>query len=386
MKDNLFLEKKFVLALAVLIGTIVGAGIFGIPYTISKSGIIPGFFYFSILGLATLFSHLFFGEIVLRTKERYRLIGYSRKYLGKFGEILITFSTIFGMTGVLLAYIILGGDFLRIIFSPLFNLPSFYFSLIFWLILSYFIFLGLKLIAPAEVFTNLSFFLIILIVFSFLLTKFDLKNLSLINFQHLFLPYGVILFALAGWSAIPEMAEILKNSQERKSFKKIIILATIIVIILYLLFSLGVVGVSGENTSPEVLSGLVPFLGKKIIILGALFGVITLADSFLIIGLYLRNTLIYDYNFPKILAFLISSGLPLFLFLIGFRKFIEVIGFVGTVIGGIEGIVIILIFSKIKKLGDREPEYSLKIPSILIYFLIIVFVLGAISQIFYYFK
>jgi len=378
--------KNFFLALATLIGTIVGAGIFGIPYVISKSGIIPGLFYFLILGLAVLLLHLFYGEIVLRTKEKHRLIGYSQKYLGKWEKFLITISTILGTTGVLLAYLILGGEFLKIIFSPFFTLSSFHFSLIFWLILIYFIFKGIKLIAPAEIFTNLAFFIIIFIVFCFLIPKLNLENFNLIDSKYIFLPYGVIMFALVGFVAISEMADILKTSEERRSFKKVIVIASEIVIILYFFFSLAVVGVSGKDTSPEALSGLVPFLGQKIIIFGALIGAITLADSFLIIGLYFKNTLIYDYHLPKILAFLISSGLPLFLFLIGFRAFIPVIGFVGTIIGVIEGIIIVLIFEKIKKLGDREPEYSLRLPSILIYLLIIIFIFGAISQIFYYLK
>ncbi|MBZ9572421.1 hypothetical protein KJA15_03760 [Patescibacteria group bacterium] len=382
----IFLNKKFLFALAILIGTIIGAGIFGIPYVIAQSGIIPGFFYFLILGLSVTFLHLFFGEIVLRTKEKHRFVGYSQKYLGKGGKILITISTILGLTGTLLAYLILGGEFLKIIFSPLLNLSSFYFSLIFWVILSYFIFRGLKLIAPTEILTNSAFFLIIFLVFCFLLPKINLQNFNLINFRHVFLPYGVILFALGGWVAIPEMGDILKSPKERKVFKKIIILTTVIVVILYLLFSLAVVGVSGKNTSPEAFSGLVPFLGPKIIFLGALFGVITLADSFLVICLYLKNTLIYDYRLPKTLSAIVSSGLPLILFLIGLRGFIEVIGFVGTILGVIEGVVITLIFKKIKKLGERKPEYSLKAPSILIYFLIFVFILGAVSQIFYYLK
>ena len=194
------------------------------------------------------------------------------------------------------------------------------------------------------------------------------------------------MFSLMAFTAIPEMTDVLTEQKERKDLKKIIIFASIITIILYLLFSLSIIGVSGKSTSQDALFGLVPFLGKKIVILGALVGVITLADSFLIICLYFKNVLIFDYKLPKIWAFLISILLPLFLFLIGFREFISVIGFIGTILAMIEGIVILLIFSKIKKLGDREPEYSLKIPTFLIYFLIIIFILGAISQIFYYLK
>jgi len=43
------MKRDFLLALSTLIGLTIGAGIFGIPYSILKSGIIPGLFYFFIL-------------------------------------------------------------------------------------------------------------------------------------------------------------------------------------------------------------------------------------------------------------------------------------------------------------------------------------------------
>jgi len=352
---------------------------------ISKSGVIPGLFYFLILGIVILFLHLCFGEIVLRTKEKHRLIGYSEKYLGKGGKFLITISTVVGMTGILLAYLILGGEFLDMIFSFL-ELSSLHFSLVFWIILIYFVLRGIKIIARTEIFTNLTFFILILVVFFVLLPKVNLDNFRLIDLSDIFLPYGVIMFSLVGFLAVPEVIDILKGPKERKNLKKIIVISSLIVIVTYLFFSFAVVGVSGRDTSPEALSGLVPFLGQKIITLGALFGVITLADSFLIISLCFKNALIWDYNLSRNLAFSISLGLPLFLFLIGLRQFIQVIGFVGTILGMIEGVVILLIFKKAKKLGNREPEYSVKTPSFLIYFLMVIFILGAISQIFYYLK
>jgi tyrosine-specific transport protein len=375
-------DKKFFLALAVLMGTIVGAGIFGLPFVISKSGVIPALFYFFILGLAVLLLHLMFGETVLRTEGKMRLSGYSQKYLGKNGKLMVTISTFIGITGSLLAYIILGGNFLKIIFSSLINLSAFQFGLIFWAILVYFIFKGLRVIAPAAVFTNIAFFIIIFIVISFLLPEFRFNNLSLANRENIFLPYGIIMFSLTGFAAIPEIAGILKSQEERKIFKKVIIVASLVSIILYLIFSLGVIGVSNGKTSEEAFSGLVPFLGKKIITLGALFGVITIADSFLIICLYFRNTLIYDYHFPKILASFTSSFLPLLLFL-RFRNFTQVVSFAGTILGTIEGIIILLLFKKAKKLGNRTPEYSLNIPNYLIYIMMAIFILGMFFQLFY---
>ena len=381
MKNN-----SFFLSIALLLGTMIGAGIFGIPYVVSRSGIFPALFYFLILGAASLLIHLFLGEIILRTKGKHRLPGYAQKYLGDWGKILAAFSVILGIILALLAYIILGGNFLNILFSSFNGLSSFRFSLIFSLVLLPFIVRRVKFVAETEVLTNIVFVLIIFLIFFLSLTKLDLDNFSLLAdelvWENIFLPYGVILFALIGWSAVPEMAEVLEKKEDKKQFKKAIIFSIIIAIFIYLLFVFSVVGVSGKNTSPETFSGLLSYLDPKIILLGVLAGVITIADSFLILSLHLRNTLVYDYGFHMIPALFMSWGVPLILFLLGFRQFIDVIGITGTFIGAIEGILIILIFKKAKILGNRKPEYSLKIPSFITYALIIMFVLGAISQFF----
>lgn len=362
-----------------MLGTIIGAGIFGLPYVVEKSGLIPGFFYFLILGGAVLLIHLFFGEIILRTKEQCRLPGLAQKYLGNWGRIFVMVSVTVGVIGALLAYLILSGEFLKLLFPSL-NPFQAQLTLIFGLILSYFILRGIKLIASLELLTNLVFFLVIILVLFFCLPKFNLSNISILNVPHLFLPFGVILFSLIGWSAIPEVADFLKFPQNKKALKKIIIFGTLIIVPFYLIFAVAIIGVAGENTSQDALSGLLPFLGPKIIILGALAALITLADSFLVLGLYLRNTFVCDLKLSKNLAVLITCGLPLFLFFIGFRSFIGVLGFVGTIVGVIEGVAIILIFKKAKTAGNREPEYSLKIPSLLLYFLIAMLIFGALSQ------
>lgn len=389
--------KKFCLALATLIGTTVGAGIFALPYVMQKSGLLPGIFYLFLLGLALCFLHLFYGEIVLRTKEKHRLPGYCQKYLGHGSKIVVSVATISGLIGSILVYIILGADFLRIIFSPFLALISFLplqnflantFALgfCFWLLLSYFIFRGIKLIAPTELLINILFFFVVLVIFIFAFPNISWQNFTSVNFSHLFLPYGVVLFAFAAFAAIPEMADILETSQEREKYKRVIVWASLIVFLLYLLFSLVVIAVSGSLTSREALQGLIPFLGKKIIALTAFFGIIAVASSFLILGNYFKNILVYDYKFPAFWAAAIACGLPFGLFLLGFRNFIYAIAFVGSLIGVFEGILIILVYKQAKKLGDREPEYNMRAPSWLLYFLIAIFIVGALVQIGYFLK
>jgi len=371
---------KLLKAAAIFIGTIIGAGIFGLPYVINKSGVVTGFFYFLILGGVVLLIHLFFGEAILRTKDPCRLPGLAQKYLGVWGKVLVTISVIGGLVGALLAYLILSSNFLKILCASFANLSAVELAVIFWAIMSYLIFRGIKLIASVELLTNIVFFSASLIILFFCLPKFDFQNLAVFNLPNIFLPFGVILFSLIGWSAIPEMIDFLKNPSDKRRVRKAIILATAVVVPFYLLFSLAILGATGNRIGSDTLSSLAPLLDSKIIFLGVLAALVTLADSILVLGLYLKNTLIYDLRLSRSLAGLISCGLPLGLFLIGFKDFIGTLGFVGTIVGVIEGTAIILIFKKAKKLGDRNPEYNLKVPALLLYLLIMVLILGAISQ------
>jgi len=226
-------------------GTIIGAGIFGIPYVVARSGIVPSFFCFFLLGGVSFLIHLFLGEITLRTEQKHRLAGYAKRYLGGWGSSLVAFSVVLGTILSLVAYIILGGRFLKIFFSfclPSFNITDFRLSLIFALFLLPFLFKGIKMIAKTELISNAIFGLIIVLVFLFSLPNFDFNNFSLLNSSDIFLPYGVILFALTGWSAVPEMTEILKSSEDKKKLKKAIIFSIIAAICIYLIFILAVVG------------------------------------------------------------------------------------------------------------------------------------------------
>lgn len=366
-------------AIATIVGITVGAGIFGLPYVVSKSGLLTGLFYFILLGGSSLLLNLLLGEIVLRTKEKHRLVGYARKYLGRWGGFFMTISILFSI-GTLLAYIILGGNFLKILISPWLDVSSFSLSLFFGLLLSPFIFLGIKFIAPAELFSNTLFLLAIFTIFLFAIPQIRLENFHLVNIAHGFLPYGVALFAFSGLAAIPEISEILKTAEERRRYKGAIIASSAIIFFIYLLFSVAIVGVSGSGTTSDALGGLEEFLGPKIIFAGALAGLITLADSFLIIGLYARNTFIYDYRWPKIFACCFVVGLPLVLFWAGAREFIATIGIVGAIAGAAEAIAVIFIFQKAKMLGDREPEYDIRVPPLLLYSLVVLFAVGFLLQ------
>lgn len=360
----------------------MGAGIFGLPYVISKSGVLPAVFYFLLIGGAVMVLHLLFGEVCLRTNGKHRLIGYSEMYLGKVGKRLVVVSTLFGFLGVLLVYIILGGRFLAIALAPFFSLSDTTASFLFWIVLSFFILQGIQLIARAEFFMNLLLLLFGILMFVFALPHVQSANFTLIERSNIFLPYGVILFSLLGWAAIPEIADLFKSKKDKRSLDNVIVWTFVIVIAFYLAFSFLVVGVSGQNTSPNALDGLVPFLGQNIVIAGALFGLVALASSFLILGNYLKNSLRYDLKLPYIVSASIAVFIPFLIYFIGVRDVISVMGILGAALGAIEGVIIILIFQKAKNKGKRTPEYSLRFPKVLLVSVAIILALGAAAEIF----
>ena len=81
------MKNKVFRAISALVGTVIGAGIFGIPYVVAKIGFLPGIFYLLTLGTLVLFLNLLYGEVILRTPGDHQLTGYAEIYLGKFGKI-----------------------------------------------------------------------------------------------------------------------------------------------------------------------------------------------------------------------------------------------------------------------------------------------------------
>jgi amino acid permease len=101
--------KTSVLAISILSGTIIGVGIFSLPYITLKVGFPIMLGYFLVLGSLVVLVHLFFGELALRTPDFKRFPGFAKFYLGHWGEKISLVTIIFGIFGAILAYLIVGG-------------------------------------------------------------------------------------------------------------------------------------------------------------------------------------------------------------------------------------------------------------------------------------
>ncbi len=378
--------KKYVTffeTIAVLLGTVVGAGIFGLPYAFAQIGYIGGIVYLIFLGLIVLVTNFCFGEIVLRTNGPLGVSGYIKKYLGQKAWWIMGISLLLGLYSALIAYIIAFSKFAPIVFAPIFGGSDLIYAIIFWIIGSYLIMRGSKVMAKAELGMTTLLILMTLLVFIFSLKYINPENYQDFNATNIFYPYGVVLFALGGLTAVPTMRKILGNDANLMR-SALVIGGLVIPILVYAIFTFSVVGVSGSHTSEDAISGLIKIMGPKIILTGALFGLLSVLTSFVSLGYALRQFFNRDHKIPLTWASLLAVSVPMILFLLGLNSFIKVIGFAGGIIAGTEGILIIMAFYRAKKLGDRSPEYNFALPKFIAYFICVVFVLGIIYQLVYF--
>jgi tyrosine-specific transport protein len=375
------MNKRFWHAVAMMIGMIVGVGIFGVPYAITKVGFALGAIYILILGGILLLEHLLYSEVVLRTEGKHRLVGYAEIYLGRKGKLIASAAQILSFYGALIAYIIIGGQFLYSILLPVFGGNLLIYQLAFFILMSLAVLIGLRLVASIEFLMTILLLVVITIIVVFGLPYVWYPNLYVMNLKEVFFPYGVILFALAGAAAVPEIRELLRGQEEK--IKKAITIGTAVPMIITALFTFVVIGISGAATTPEAISGLVGALGGKIIFLGAVFGLLAIATSFLVLGLNLKELFHLDYKLNSFLSWALACILPFLVFLIGRPEFISVIAFTGAVLGGVEGILIILIWLKAREEGKRKPEYSISVSRIILDLVAFIFILGVLYKLIY---
>ena len=366
-------NKKFWVATSILIGTCIGAGVLGIPYVAAQAGFFVALAYILLIGGIILLVNLYMGEISLRTKGNHQLIGYTGKYLGKKGKRFMEFATLFGIYAAIVAYMLgIGQSISFLVFGD--SSYTTLFGILFGVGMSGLLRRGLKALKKYEkIGVSIVLGLLLLIVILFF-NKIEIINIVYFNIGNILLPFGVILFALMSFHAIPEVEIVLGNKE--KLMKKVLITGTLVCVIFYILFALVVVGFKGTGT-PEIAT----------LALGTIFvflGMFTMFTSWLALGNALEESFMFDERMKKKRAWILTSLIPILIFLIirffEFFSFTKILSIGGVVSGGLVAVLILLMIKKAKKKGNRKPEYSIPVNWFIIGFLILIFVLGVVRE------
>jgi len=202
----------------------------------------------------------------------------------------------------------------------------------------------------------------------------DLNNLMQFNLANVFLPFGVVLFALGSFHSVPEVKRVL--SSNRTLMKKALFFGTLTPVVFYILFTLVVVGFKGAMT-PEIATFA---LGPIFVILG----IFTMFTSYFVLSFALEENLRFDEKMKRKNAWILSAIVPIGLFLIvrffDYFSFTKILGIGGVVSGGLIGISVLLMNRVAKKKGDRKPEYSVPINWFIIGILGLIFIAGVVVE------
>jgi len=368
------MNKKFWAATFTLTGTIIGAGILGLPYIFAKSGFLVGLFWLIVLGIIMTFVNLALGEITLRTKGRHQLTGYAQKYLGTWGRYTMFIVVIFGIYSALIAYLLGEGESLSRILPG--NINPILLAIAFWLIMTLLLREGLKGLKKVETWGVIAIIIIVIGTFIRFLPQIKPSNITVFNQAYFTLPIGVIMFALLGFIAIPELRQEIKGQE--KLLKKAIILGSLIPIILYILFTLVFVGILGNEVTEVATLSFGPII--------TLLGIFTMLTSFFVLSYSLKDTFRFDLKTSKTINFIFTSLIPLLIYILiaqyKILGFASILGIGGVISGGLTGILILLISKRAKtsKRNKNDPEIQIPINWPIIILLSIIFIAGIILQ------
>ena len=283
------------------------------------------------------------------------------------------FEMVFGIYSALLAYLFGTGQSLSQLFLNVGDYAV-YFAIVAWIAVTILLREGLRGLKSIMSWGSIAILIVISVIFIWYSPSINIENVSYVNFDYLFLPMGVVLFALLGFSAIPEIKmELIGNE---RLMKKAIFVGALIPVIAYILFSFIFVAVLGANV-PQVATLA---FGKMVIILG----ILTMVTSYFVLSFVLKDMFRYDFMYSRKRTFILVSVIPLLIYFIVYffnlLSFTSILGIAGVISAGVTGILIVFMNYRAKKLGKRKPEYSIPINWLIIAIVAIVFIFGVLFE------
>ncbi len=343
-------KAPWIRAAGVLFSTIVGAGMLSIPYTVAHVGTVVGLLYILGMGLIMCVLHLILAEIVIRTRTHLQLTGIIRKYLGPIPMWIMATVFLVLHIGAMVAYLIGEGESL----SALLGGPAVFWAVLFFIFGTTIIARGVKSIVRFDFWMSIATVLAIglLVIKSFPAATqwFYIPAIS----SSLLVPFGVLLFAFHGTSAIPELEMIVGS--DAHALRKAVLIGSLSPIILYSVFAAVVVAVTGQGTTQIATIGLGNAISPEVVVIGNLFAIIAMSSSFVTIGQALRRTFQWDYGWRESIALVAAVGIPFFIYIIGAREFINVIAFVGASCGTVEIFLLVWAYGRMNSVHKSVYE------------------------------
>lgn len=308
--------------LAILLGTLVGAGVLGLPYAASKVGLLLALGILSMVMLLMLFTAF----IVLRLSAELggaQMSTIAQSFLGKAGGWIMYISiTIMGF-GAFLAYIAGVGS----ICTSLFGVNETFGAILFWVLASSIVFLGLEASGKIELIMGFVLFSLFIGFTVMLLPHASFENALYVDFGGIFSMVGVAIFAFGFHTVIPD---VYRGIGDYKKTKKILVMAFLIPTVVYAVFMVVFLLTFGKNTPQVATQGLEAIYHKMGNIVGNALPLIAITTSYIGMGLAQQSNSTEFLGLKKPTAWALTVILPIIVYLAGVKNFADVLAFAGN--------------------------------------------------------
>jgi len=308
--------------LALIVGTLVGAGVLGLPYAASKVGLIPAIGILFGVMLLMLFTAL----IVLKLSAEMggaQMSTIAQNTLGKAGGWIMFISIMIMGFGAFLAYISGIGS----IFTTLFGINEIFGAILFWILASSIIYLGLEASGKTELIMSMVLLVVFIGVTGMLIPHASLENALYVDLSGILSIIGVVIFAFGAHTIIPD---VYRGIGSYKKTKKVIILAFLIPTAIYAIFMIIFLMTFGKNTPEIATQGLEAIYNEWGKIVGNALPLIAITTSYIGLGLAQQSNSKEFLSLKKPTAWALTVVPPLIIYLLGVRNFADVLSFVGN--------------------------------------------------------
>lgn len=310
-------------------GTLIGAGILGLPYALAQGGFIGGLLILLAGAFFAYLSALYIGMLVYLDAREAPLSSIIESQMGKYYGTLVLISTFLSAYGALVAYPLAIGELLH----SLAHIPFWLGSLLFLLFLLFLLRQGLG--GSNKI--NAVITILLVAVLSWVM----IKSISQIQPDHFAtfhlskIPqaWGVVIFAFAGHLVIPSVLHYV--GAELNVGLRVLKWGLAGVAFLYGAFFLITLGVMGQEITAVATLGLGEHLSPAVSIAGQTFAIMAIVTSSFGIGISLKLTFENQFglkpSYSLALIIIPVALMDLYLSQAGGDVFVKVLNFAGGV-------------------------------------------------------
>ena len=184
-----------------------------------------------------------------------------------------------------------------------------------------------------------------------------LANIPLAVPRSFFLPFGAVLFSLAGWTSVEQVYELARDNDGGRGRTSagtfgIFVAGTAFAALLYWLFAIGVIGTT-THVAMDTISGIGgwPVWRKDIL---AIIGLLSVAVVSLPLAREMRGAMEKDLGWNSVVSRVLIIGLPLAAILSGLNDFLMIVSVAGGVFLSTQYLLIISVGRRMLVLSARE--------------------------------